>query len=147
MPFLRVFALMDKVELLGLSKEAPSTLLSLFDHKGSTEKSAIWVLSVLKPPEFKENDSSGWSWRSASIMAWIMAFIWPGSADAPPSAPSPVTFCPLVSWLSIWVWCGEQRQFWEIEGPSHGPRATQPIKPDCAETAGFWQADSEKQCW
>lgn len=54
MPFLRVFALMDYVKLLDLErKEAPSTRLSLFDHKGSTEESANWVLSILKPPEFK----------------------------------------------------------------------------------------------
>lgn len=54
MPFLRVFALMDKVELLGLSKkEALSTLLSLFDHKGQQRSLPSGFSAFLNPQSSK----------------------------------------------------------------------------------------------
>lgn len=72
-----------------------------------------------------------------------MAFFWLNFVAAPPSTPRPVTFCPFVSWLEVWD-C--ESHFSEVRGPSHEFRATHPGKPDCAETAGFWQTGFEKQC-
>lgn len=42
----------------------------------------------------------------------------------PPSAPSPVTFRPFVSWPGVWVCCREQKQFQPSE------RGVLPTKPE-----------------
>lgn len=58
------------LQLLGLQRrEALSALLPSSEHSGSVEESADGALSILRPPQFKENDSLGQSRRDSSIIS------------------------------------------------------------------------------